>query len=293
MKPAAFEYHRASTAIEAVNLLSEIGDEAKILAGGQSLVPMMNFRLARPGALVDINQVTELDYVRRDGAALHIGALTRHRTIEKMKGAEMEDGFAVLPKAARWIGHYPIRTRGTIGGSLAHADPSAEWCLLARLLDASIAVLGPNGARNIPAKDWFQGFLSTPCAFDEIVTEVVFSKPRRYAALTEFSQRRGDFAIVAAAVAFDVVDGICSDVSVVLGGVSGEPYRVSDIEQAIEGQPAIALTWETAGRLAFELVSPSGDIHSSAAHRKHLAGTLTERAFAEAISSPPTEARSA
>lgn len=292
MKPASFEYHRASSALEAVNLLREIGDEAKILAGGQSLVPMMNFRLARPGALIDINQVTELDYIRRDGATLRIGALTRHRTIEMLKGADIEDGFAVLPKAARWIGHYPIRTRGTIGGSLAHADPSAEWCLLARMLDASIVVLGPDGTRNIPAKEWFQGFLSTPCAFDEMVIEVVFSKPRRHAALTEFAQRRGDFAIVAAAVALEVVDEVCSDVSVVLGGVSGEPYRVSDIEQAIEGQPAVASTWEAAGRLAFELVSPSGDIHSSAVHRKHLAGTLTERAFAEAISSPLTGAQS-
>ncbi len=226
MKPPPFEYHRAFSAQEAVATLAELGEDAKILAGGQSLTPMMNFRLARPSALVDINNVAELDYVRRDGDVLRVGALTRHRTIELATGPDITDGFAVLPKAARWIGHYPIRTRGTIGGSIAHADPSAEWCLLARMCDAVIVVLGPDGSREIPAAEWFQGFLSTVCALDELVTEIVFPRPRRHAALTEFAQRQGDFGIAAAAVALEVTDGVCSDVSVVLGGVSGEPFRI-------------------------------------------------------------------
>ncbi len=282
MKPPPFEYHRAFSAQEVVDLLVELGDEAKILAGGQSLTPMMNFRLARPSALVDVNTVSELDYVRRDGDTLRIGALTRHRTIELMTGPDIADGFAVLPRAARWIGHYPIRTRGTIGGSLAHADPSAEWCLLAQMLDASIVVLGPRGTREIPAAEWFTGFLSTLSEPDEMVVEVVFPRPRRLAALTEFAQRQGDFGIAAAAVALEVADGVCSDVSVVLGGVSGEPYRAGKVEEAVQGEPATPATWQAAGRLAADIVSPPDDAHGSAVYRKHLVGTLTTRAFDEA-----------
>ncbi len=285
MKPPPFTYHRAFSAQEAVATLAELGEDAKILAGGQSLTPMMNFRLARPSDLVDINNVGELDYLRREGDVLRVGALTRHRTIELATGPDIEDGFAVLPKAARWIGHYPIRTRGTIGGSLAHADPSAEWCLLARMFDARIVVLGPNGSREIPAAEWFHGFLSTECAPDELVTEVVFPRPRRHAALTEFAQRQGDFGIAAAAVALEVTDGICSDVSVVLGGVSSEPYRVPEIEAALDGEPATASTWATAGRMASELATPTSDSHGSATYRRHLVGTLAERAFGEAVDS--------
>ena len=289
MKPPPFEYHRAFSAQEAVATLAELGEDAKILAGGQSLTPMMNFRLARPSALVDINNVAELDYVRRDGDVLRVGALTRHRTIELATGPDITDGFAVLPKAARWIGHYPIRTRGTIGGSIAHADPSAEWCLLARMFDAVIVVLGPHGSREIPAAEWFQGFLSTVCALDELVTEIVFPRPRRHAALTEFAQRQGDFGIAAAAVALEVTDGVCSDVSVVLGGVSGEPFRIPEIEEALAGEPATASTWASAGRMAAELATPSSDAHGSAAYRKHLVGTLTARAFGEAVTSAQSQ----
>ncbi len=285
MKPPPFEYHRAFSAQEAVATLAELGEDAKILAGGQSLTPMMNFRLARPSALVDINNVAELDYVRRDGDVLRVGALTRHRTIELATGPDITDGFAVLPKAARWIGHYPIRTRG----SIAHADPSAEWCLLARMFDAVIVVLGPDGSREIPAAEWFQGFLSTVCALDELVTEIVFPRPRRHAALTEFAQRQGDFGIAAAAVALEVTDGVCSDVSVVLGGVSGEPFRIPEIEEALAGEPATASTWASAGRMAAELATPSSDAHGSAAYRKHLVGTLTERAFGEAVTSAQSQ----
>ena len=289
MKPPPFEYHRAFSAQEAVATLAELGEDAKILAGGQSLTPMMNFRLARPSALVDINNVAELDYVRRDGDVLRVGALTRHRTIELATGPDITDGFAVLPKAARWIGHYPIRTRGTIGGSIAHADPSAEWCLLARMFDAVIVVLGPDGSRKIPAAEWFQGFLSTVCAPDELVTEIVFPRPRRHAALTEFAQRQGDFGIAAAAVAVEVTDGVCSDVSVVLGGVSGEPFRIPEIEEALAGEPATASTWASAGRMAAELATPSSDAHGSASYRKHLVGTLTARAFGEAVTSAQSQ----
>ena len=161
MKSAAFEYTRAASIGEACELLARHGDGAKLLAGGQSLVPMMNFRLVRPPALVDITRIPDLRYIGRDGDALRIGALTLHREIETLADPEIVRGYELLPRAARWVGHYPIRTRGTFGGSVAHADPSAEWCMLAVLLDATIVVTGPAGEREIPAAEFFLGFFTT------------------------------------------------------------------------------------------------------------------------------------
>lgn len=218
MKPAPFEYHRAYDVAEVVELLGELGDDAKIIAGGQSLAPMMNFRLARPSALVDVNPVVGLDYIRREGDLLRIGAMTRHRDVEVSDDPGVHDGFGVLPRAARWIGHYPIRCRGTVGGSIAHSDPTAEWCLLALLHDGSVVVQGPGGRRTIPVTEWFTGFLTTSGEYDEMVVETQFARPRAYGALTEYARRRGDFAISAVGVAFDKIDDRLTDVSVVLGG---------------------------------------------------------------------------
>lgn len=282
MKPAPFEYHRAYTADEVVQLLTELGDEAKILAGGLSLAPMMNFRLARPSALIDVNRVRGLDYIRRDGDTLTVGALTRHRTLETSTSAGVHDGFAVLPRAARWIGHYPIRSRGTVGGSIAHADPTAEWCLLARLFDAEIVVLGPNGIRTIPSADWFTGFLTTTAEPDELVTEVRFRGPRSHAALTEYARRRGDFAIASAAVAYDVVDGRCADVRIALGGVATEPVRVAEAEELAAGAAPSDQTWAQAARCCAAAIDPSADVHGDADYRRQLVDTLTRRAFTEA-----------
>ncbi|MDQ3156827.1 MAG: FAD binding domain-containing protein [Actinomycetota bacterium] len=285
MKPAPFEYHRAYTPIEVVELLTELGDEAKILAGGQSLVPMLNFRLAHPSALIDINGISELDYIRRDGASLRVGALTRHRTLELSRGPEVHEGFSLLPKASRWIGHYPIRSRGTVGGSIAHADPTAEWCLLARLYDADINVLGAQGTRVVASADWFTGFLQTTAAPDEVVTEICFNRPRAFGALTEYARRRGDFAIAACAVAFDVVDERCVDVSMVLGGVATEPLRVPEAEAFVEGATPDAATWTEAARIAAAAIKPNSEAYGGDDYRRHLVHTLTQRAFAEAFAS--------
>ena len=150
MKPAPFAYHRAHSVAEAVALLAELGDEAKILAGGLSLVPMMNFRLARPAALVDVSRIEGLSYLRAGaGNGLRVGALTTHRAVEISRDPVVLRDFGVLPQSARWIGHYPIRSRGTFGGSVAHADPASEWCLLAVLLDAQVALTGPGGPRTV------------------------------------------------------------------------------------------------------------------------------------------------
>src|SRR3712207_2017536 len=209
VKPAAFKYQRANTVEDAIEQLTQLGDDAKLLAGGQSLVPMMNFRLVRPSALVDITGISDLRYIQPHGAGLKIGALTPHRWVEAMEDPGLLKGFSVLKRAARWVGHYPIRTLGTFGGSIAHADPSAEWCMLATLLDAEIVAVGPEGERVIPASAFFHGFFTTALQPDEMVVEVRFPQLAPRAALHEFARRAGDFGIVAAAVAVDVRDGEC------------------------------------------------------------------------------------
>jgi carbon-monoxide dehydrogenase medium subunit len=178
MKPAPFSYHRARSADEAVSLLAELGDDAKLIAGGQSLVAMMNFRLARPAALVDISRLAELRYVRRHDAGLRIGALALHRDLERLTDSGVAAGFGMLPRAARHIGHYAIRAAGTFGGSIAHADPAAEWCMAALLFDAQIMAHGPGGDRLIPATGFFRGFLETELRADEMIVEVRLPAPR-------------------------------------------------------------------------------------------------------------------
>lgn len=283
VKPASFEYHRAYTVEEAVALLAELGDDAKIIAGGLSLAPMMNFRLARPEALVDVNPIHDLDQVSRDGDTLRIGALTRHRAVETSRDPGVQQGFGVLPRAARWIGHYPIRCRGTVGGSVSHSDPSAEWCLLASLYDANMVVQGPQGRREVPASTWFTGFLTTSAKADEMLVEVRFTLPRSYGAMTEYARRKGDFAIAASGVAFDIVDGRFSNVGIVLGGVDAIPVRARKAEEALEGAEATAATWHEAARIAASGVAPSSDLNGNAAYRRRLVETLTNRAFDEAL----------
>ena len=283
MKPASFEYHRVDRVEEALERLTELGEDAKVLAGGQSLVPMMNFRLVRPPALVDVTRIPDLRYVARDGDVLRIGALTTHREIETLSDPEVVGGYELLPRAARWVGHYPIRTRGTFGGSVAHADPSAEWCMLAVLLDATIVVAGPRGEREIPAADFFLGFFTTALEPGELLIEVRVSRPRPHAALHEFARRHGDFAIVAVAVAVDVEGDRIADPRIVVGGVDDVPLRVEAAEQALDGAAPGAEAFAEAGRAAAGAVDPSSDVHGSAQYRKDLTDVLVRRALAEAI----------
>ena len=285
MKPAPFAYHRAHSVDEAVALLAELGDEAKILAGGLSLVPMMNFRLARPAFLVDVSGIGGLSYLWVDPAdgqtsALRVGALTTHRAVEVCRDPAVLGGFGVLPRSARWIGHYPIRSRGTFGGSIAHADPASEWCLLATLLDARIVLTGPAGPRTVPAAGFFEGYYSTAAEPDEMITEVGFPEPAPTAALTEFAQRQGDFAVVAAAVSADIADGICRAGRVVLGGVGPRPLEVD--ASPLSGQPASAETWRAMGEHAAGQIDPPEDTHGDAAFRRRLTVTLVARALAAA-----------
>jgi len=275
---------------EAVALLAELGEEAKILAGGLSLVPMMNFRLARPTALVDVSRIDGLSYLRADAAGagiagadaagLRIGALTTHRTVETSRDPAVLNGFGVLPRSARWIGHYPIRSRGTFGGSIAHADPASEWCLLAVLLAARIVLTGPDGQRTVPAADFFEGYYSTAAAPDEMITEIWFPEPAKRAVLTEFAPRQGDFAVVAAAVSVHIADGVCRSGRVVLGGVGPLPVEVN--ADPLSGQPATGATWQAMGEHAASQIDPPDDTHGDAGFRRRLTATLVSRALAEA-----------
>lgn len=283
MKPAAFEYRRATTVEEAVDQLTELGDEAKLLAGGQSLVPMMNFRLVRPSALVDVAGIPDLQYLESyDGRGLKIGALTPHRWVEEMEDPELLGGFSVLKRAARWVGHYPIRTLGTFGGSIAHGDPSAEWCMLAALLDAEVVAVGPGGERVIPASDFFHGFFMTALEPDEIIVAVRFPQPAPNAALQEFARRAGDYAIVAAAVTLDIDDGKCRSARVVLGGVADVPLRVPEAERVLEGAEVGRETFEEAGREAAKVVDPPSDVQGTSEYRRDLSAVMVRRALEKA-----------
>jgi aerobic carbon-monoxide dehydrogenase medium subunit len=285
LKPAAFEYRRANSVEEAIGQLTELGDDAKLLAGGQSLVPMMNFRLVRPSALIDIARVPDLRYVEPyDGSGLRIGALTPHRWVEEMEDSDLMEGegFSVLKRAASWVGHYPIRTLGTFGGSIAHADPSAEWCMLAVLMDAEIVIRGPEGERVTPASEFFQGFFMTALEPDEMIVEVRFPEPAPRASLHEFARRAGDYGIVAAAVTLEIEGGRCRSARVVLGGVADTPLRVPEAERVLEGADVGEEAFEEAGQEAAKVIDPPSDVQGTAEYRRDLSAVLIRRALTEA-----------
>ncbi|WP_037578120.1 FAD binding domain-containing protein [Phaeacidiphilus oryzae] len=275
MKPAAFSYHRARDLAGAVGLLHELGEtrgeQAKPIAGGQSLVAMMNYRLARPAHLVDIARVPGLSGLTLGQDALRIGALTTHHEVEHATDAELGP-FRVLREAMRWIGHPPIRVRGTVGGSLAHADATAEWCLLAVGLDAQVEAHGPGGTRTIPAADFLRGWYSTALDPDELVTAVLFPRPgAARAAVTEFALRHGDFAVVSALV--DLDGG-----RVALGGVAPVPIRVPEAEAVL----AAGGSYADCAEAAAAAVDPPSDARASSAHRRALSRNLVRAACEEA-----------
>ncbi len=279
MKPAAFRYERPHDVAEVLQLLAEHGDEAKILAGGQSLVPMMNFRLARPEVVIDIGAVPGLDEVARDEKHLRIGTRVRHVTLEHPQ----LDGplSSVLASAARHVGHIPIRLRGTFGGSIAHADPAAEWCLLARTLDADIAVRSTRGERVIAAADLFETAFTTSIADDELLTEVrlpMLGDDWR-TGFSEFSRRSGDFAVVAIATAVRLAEGRVVEARIGAAGVGATPVRLAQAEDALVGQSTGPDAIDAASEVAGTEVDPRGDIHGSAEYRRDLVRALTRRAL--------------
>ena len=280
MKPAAFEYHRPKTLDEALRLLAELGDEARPLAGGQSLVPMMNMRVARPEHLVDLNDLAELDAIRERDGAVEIGAMIRHRAVERSE--LLAAVFPMLPAVARTIGHDAIRERGTIGGSVALADPAAQWPLLAVLLDARIDLASQTGHRSIAAADFFTGIFATTAAPGELVTAVNF--PRLVLGegwgYRSFTRRHGDFAIVAAAAvaALDAA-GRIERLQLALSGVGDRPLRLDAVTDGFRGR---SLDAAELGRAVAAALTPHGDAVASAAFRRDLAGVLSAAVLTDA-----------
>jgi aerobic carbon-monoxide dehydrogenase medium subunit len=282
MKLPAFDYACPATLAEAVALLAS-RDEAKALAGGQSLVPMMAFRIASPSLLVDLRKLSDLRQIAVDTGGVRLGAMVRWRDIED--DARLNIAHPLLKAAVSHVAHYQIRNRGTVGGSIAHADPAAEMPGIAVTCDAEIAVTGMAGPRVIPADDFFIAPLITALAADEIITEIrlpAWPAQRRWG-FREFSRRRGDFAMAAAAVFFDVDDaGKACNAHIGAIGVGDRPVRLTDAEAEVNGKVADVAVSERAGRAASASVSPQSDIHASGAYRKSLIGTMVERALQSA-----------
>ncbi len=264
MKPAPFAYVRAESLAHATAALSEFGDEGKILAGGQSLLPLMNFRLARPEALIDIGGLSGLSGLKTRNGNVVVGALTRHLDLERCQHAGPLG--SLLRASAAKVGHLPIRTRGTFGGSVAHADPAAEWCMLTVLLDGSVTAVSVSGERQIAARDFFETIFTTALRPDEVLTAVTLPAlgDNHRVAIAEFARRAGDFAIVAAMVACTLDGGSLEQARVCFGGVASRPVRSPAAEAVLTGRPADATTFADAADAAAEAVSPPDDIHGSA-----------------------------
>lgn len=284
MKPASFQYHDPSTVDEAVALLREHGAEAKLLAGGQSLVPLLNMRLARPAVIVDLNRVPGLDYVREEDGWLAIGAMTRQRAVERSELVASRQ--PLLHAATRFIAHPQIRNRGTVGGSLAHADPAAEYPAVALALGAELRVAGPEGERTIAARDLFVTYLTTALEPEEIVTEVRVPAlaARTGWSFQEVARRHGDFALAGVACTLTLAaNGACDAARIALFGVAPTPVRAAAAEGLVAGERPDAALFARAGAAAGDaLDEPLADIHASAEYRRHLARVLTRRALAEA-----------
>ncbi len=283
MKLPPFTYHRPVSTEHALELLAEEGSEAKLLGGGQSLLPLMALRMAAPTALIDVGSLDELRYVRRGGGAMRIGGTTRHAMLEHELHGDGREAFA---DALPLIGHLPIRTRGTIGGSLAHSDATAELPLLARTFDAAIVARSRDGERVLPAASFFAGMLTTALEPTEMVSEVRFPDPPAgsASAFEEFSERAGDFALASACVAVMTdAAGTCSWCRVGLGAVSATPVRSPSAEGVLLGQPLSEETIRTASTATLNDCEPRGGLHCSSEFRAELLVTVTERALRRAV----------
>ncbi|HEX9893308.1 MAG TPA: xanthine dehydrogenase family protein subunit M [Gemmatimonadales bacterium] len=285
MKPAPFDYHAPSTTDEALELLQRYGPEAKPLAGGQSLVPAMNFRLAQPGVLVDLNRITDLAGIHTgDGGSLRIGAMTRQRALERSHLVTTR--APLLAEAMPHVAHPPIRNRGTAGGSLAHADPASELPAVMTALGARFRLRSREGERWIPAADFFFGLFATALEPGELLVEIEIPAPapRTGFAFMEIARRHGDYALagIAARLELDPA-GRCSDVRMVLFGVGEGPVSVAAAEALVRGESPSEEVFAAAAALVERALDPPGDIHATSAYRRRLAGVLTRRALARAV----------
>lgn len=281
MKPAPFEYHAPQTLEQALDLKSQHGDEAKILAGGQSLVPAMNFRVVQPSLLIDLNKIRELGYIHEDGASFRIGAMTRERQLEL--DAAITDRIPLLHEAAPHIAHPQIRNRGTIGGSLVHADPAAELPVLMTALKARLKARNASGERWIDARDFFVGMFTTALEPDEILVEIQIPlmPPRTGWSFLEVAPRAGDYALmgIAALLTLDEA-GTCTEAKLVYLNAGDGPVDAGEAAQILQGEAIASDLIQSAARLASEKeVNPFGNIHASPEYQRHLAEVLTKKAL--------------
>ena len=282
MKPPLFDYVVPASIDRAVAALAEAGGDAKILAGGQSLVPMLNFRLLRPSVLVDINRIPGLAFIEENADSVRIGAMTRHFQLET--SPVIARHFPIMSCAMTHVAHLAIRNRGTIGGSLSHADPAAELPMLAMLLDAEFHIVSSEGSRPVAARDFFLDALTVDLGGADIVTEIVLSKlpPNTGWGFEEVARRHGDFALAAVAATLTVSGGAIAQTRLALTGVGPKPLRVAQAEALLIGH---ALDAELIGRIVGAVrdgIAPETDLHASSDYRRHLAGVLTGRALAAA-----------
>ena len=280
MKPAPFIRHAPKTLQEALTILSEVApQDGRVLAGGQSLVPIMAFRLAKPAHLVDINGVEGLDKIASDGKTLSIGACVRHAAFHK---PVIDNPLGILlTNVARHIAHYPMRMRGTFCGSLAHADPASEWCLTAATLDATLVAKSTRGERLIAAKDFFEGIMATALSEDELLAEVrlpLLAGDAKFG-FNEFNRRAGDFALAAALVTYRLQGGFMTDVHVGVGGAEARPRRLPQAEAALNGQPPGDTIFRVAAEAAALAVDPLEDHQTSGEYRRDLVRAVVRRAL--------------
>jgi|HubBroStandDraft_1064217.scaffolds.fasta_scaffold120399_2 carbon-monoxide dehydrogenase medium subunit len=283
LKSPRFDYVAPTSVEEALTQLAEHGDDAKLLAGGQSLVPLLALRLSAPSALIDLSGVPSLDYIRRENDHVAIGAMTRERTVERSE--VVRDLVPLLSVAMPLIGHLAIRNRGTVGGSAAHADPSAEIPAVAIALDADVVVSSSaRGERTVTSHDFFQGFFSTSLEPDEALIELRFpvSPPGTGVAFEEATRRHGDFAMVGAAAAVRTENARIVDARIVVIGVSDTPLRRREAEATLAGAEPTTAAFEEAGVLAADSLSPPSDLHGTSAYRTHLVRVLVRRALERA-----------
>jgi aerobic carbon-monoxide dehydrogenase medium subunit len=282
MKPAAFVYERPSSINAVLALLAEPSDDTRILAGGQSLVTMMNLRLARPERLIDINRVAGLDYIRQEGPEIAIGALARHADVKD--SALVAQACPLMHIAYEWVAHSAVRNRGTLCGNLCHADPASEMPAVALAVGATMVLKSQRGERRVAAADFFTGTYSTAARADEMLVEVrvPVAPAGQKAGFREVSMRKGDFAWALAAVLLTVEEGRVKNVAIAAAGVGDRACRLRSVEAAITGAAANAATFARAGELASAAVRPFGDAATSAEYRKDLIRVLVERALSDA-----------